>query len=270
MGKILVCFAFLAAWSLAPSAGHADELVPGYQLPCTPFEVILTGTCKGWYPEIPDSPLCSDIAAKWVAAAKEAESSGCYLEGYMWSTDSRTQGEYCLSVGDLDIASRTSDMRHQIAICRYCSHVANLMTDAAKVNDKLHCGYGGRGAPDNRWVPDRKFHYNTCYLNFPAWSQMAALPAYVQDTVDGAKKCLMTPVKEVSKDISNSTIQGHQLRLNPKDVLVDPCKSDPKFKCKQPSSKLIGPGLLEGDQDFIRQGPSATGSPVGAGANRGR
>src|SRR4030088_2181803 len=92
MRKILVSLVFFAALSLGPSAGHAD-------VPCTPVEFVVTGTCYSWWPKIPDEPLCSDYVTAWIAMAKAAKEKRCSPGGAEWSTVVRTQGDYCLSEG---------------------------------------------------------------------------------------------------------------------------------------------------------------------------
>jgi len=258
MRATLMRFVFCAvALVLSASLAPAEDLVPGIDGGCSWYP----GSCEleGW-PAIPDSTLCSEIIPAWIAYAKEARRRGCYLDSDVWSTDSKTQGDFCLSAGDLGIAKRSSDMKHEFQRCAYCSKVADLMASAVNTNYNLHCGLT---APDNRWAIGRRGQYEICAANFHAWSQLDKYPSYVQDTIDAAKKCKMTPVQEISKGGSNlrNASQRPQLRTNPKDVkVVDPCKPGANPPCKQSPTKTMNPKVMNSSAMDSLQGLSPSAS----------
>ena len=141
MRKVLVRLAFFAALSLAPSAGHAD-------VPCTPVEFVVSGTCYSWWPTIPDEPLCSDYVTAWIAMAKAATEKKCSPGGAAWTTNVRAQGDFCLSAGTAANNARTADMKRVMSACDACSAtVDGILHDV--VDNKLYgCGFSNA---DGRW-----------------------------------------------------------------------------------------------------------------------
>jgi hypothetical protein len=282
MREILVRFAFLAALVLAPSAAHADDQVTG-GVPCTPFEVIVTGTCYSWWPDIPDEPLCSDYVTSWVRMAKLAQARGCSPGGPMWSTVVTVQGDYCLSAGTDANNARTAEMERVMSVCDACSNAVDGVMHDIVDNALYSCGFSNS---DGRWSASRESQINRCvtaqtlltrvgregYKN--ANAQMDEQVRVCKQTHVN-KNCVSCHDSSSSAAVQAMPRGGNTLReslqqlpkrpkLNAADIVVDPCTPGVRgatFPCKQPASKVIEPGMLEGGNDLPRQGPGATGNP---------
>jgi hypothetical protein len=162
MRKIFVRLACLAASLLAPSTGHADKI------PCTPVELLATGSCESWWPEIPDEPLCSDYIAAWLRMAKAAKEKHCSPGGPMWATDytKENQGDFCFSAGTDGNNARTEEMKRVMSACDACSYVAGIAVDAATDNKFWGCGLSDPTNPGaylyGNWTRSYQDQLNAC------------------------------------------------------------------------------------------------------------
>ncbi len=247
MRKILVGFVFVAASSLAPSAGHAD-------VPCTPVEFVVTGTCYSWWPKIPDEPLCSDYVTAWIAMAKAAKEKRCSPGGAEWSTDVRTLGDYCLSAGTDANNARTADMKRVMSACDACSHTVDGVLQDVVDNVLYGCGFSN---PDGRWATSRESQINRCVVAATLLTKVG-LQGYENADAQMSEDVRICKMTHTNKNCvschdapSSTTVQsmpksGNALRdalkrlssrTKPKDLAVeDPCKSGGRVSnspCKQ-------------------------------------
>jgi hypothetical protein len=254
MRKAVVHFV-LAAVALVPSAGHAGS----------------------W-------ELCTDSVPRWMAYANQINARDCYKESPMYSSDMWVQMNYCLESGDLAIAYRTSELKREAAKCVYCSPIADLMVSAANENRNRQCGF--TIPADGRWSLVRNEQYSMCYRNYRGPS--AGLPEYVEQTLLATQLCRLTHPGFPCASCHSSNTSASALTA-PKDGtgfqdtiqrLKRPSKtstksrnipSDPHKTRAGPTdpTKLIGPGILESDRGFARQGPARAGSPLGTGGSSG-
>jgi hypothetical protein len=145
MRNAVVSFVFAAA-SFLLSANHADAQWG-----------------VGDYPDPSGSLLCGDHVPYWIASAKRVRELGCpLLDGPMWSTDVRTQGDFCLSAGDDGIAARTASMKLAMERCTHCAITTANRLHLIVENVTRRCGFESE---DGRWTPDRNFQYTRCILN---------------------------------------------------------------------------------------------------------
>ena len=119
----------------------------------------------GGYPDIPDSPLCSDYIRAWIAMAKDAEARECSPGGPVWSTVVKEQADFCLSAGTDANNARTEAMRYTLyggsaSLCAGCANIVDKVFHSVVDNVLYNCGFSNS---DGRWSTSRESQIARCY-----------------------------------------------------------------------------------------------------------
>jgi hypothetical protein len=236
------------------------------------------------YPAIPDEPLCSDYIRAWIAMAKDAEARKCSPGGPVWSTDVKTQADFCLSAGVDANNARTEDMRSILnggtaSLCEGCAHEADIALNSVIDNILYSCGFSNS---DGRWTPSKESQIARCIAANKPYAQGSATYFKIKSQMaEEVRVCKLTHQRRgcISCHDSQSSsaavqpmpksgnalhdpVRQLQDRAKLKDVkVVDPCKPGTRsfdISCKQPPTKASNSSAMDSLQGLSPGAPSGT------------
>jgi len=245
-----------------------------------------------------DPAKCDAYAKDAAKAAQEVRNLACgfNLNDPMWSsTDPDPHRRWCLFVKAETVDAESDDRRDQVDHCKSCRAYAKAAVQAAADNLTFGCGFKG---PE--WDTNEQDHYNWCMQRgerpvYLFGVDVASNNSWLNDEDIGSEtgardlaiqQCKLTHKEPVSCHTmchSSNSASRALIPASPGSRLVPKSggairastqsSSDPKGRGtsandlgksvrQPPSSRIIGPGLLENDGGFGRQGPAATGVPA--------
>jgi hypothetical protein len=171
------------------------------------------------------------------------------------------------------------------SLCAGCANIVDKVFHSVIDNVLYNCGFSNS---DGRWSTSRESQIARCYAAAHPGGRLSKIEEFYEIKAQMAEKvrvcklthqrrdCVSCNESESSAAVQQIHKSGNPLRdslrqlpsrpkLNDVNV-VDPCQPGTRgatFPCKQPTSKVIEPGMLEGGNDLLRQGPGATGNPGG-------
>src|ERR1044071_2630119 len=107
--------------------------------------------------------FCLKYSQPLVNEAERVKSrGGCgqKISDPFWATDKTIQRQWCMAHSEDTVTKRLSEMQFVVEKCDYCKTYADTITAAANFNIKYECGFTYDG--DERWKPDRQFHFIGC------------------------------------------------------------------------------------------------------------
>jgi hypothetical protein len=197
-----------------------------------------------------------------------------------WDNKPEGHKRWCRGVADggttyAELAKREIDLQR----CRLCNAYATEAMAAVKKNIELHCGLE-RGNPA-RWQNDYGAHFHWCMglSSITATSEPLLVATFEEggERTQELGKCEVRQKRDALTAQPKSTGRAKPFTPAPRKRSVKvPCEPGTGVAsgpCGTASpSKVLGPGLLEGDGGFARQGPAGTrtlSAPTGGGRSLG-
>jgi len=219
---------------------------------------------------------CDDYSTTAVRTAELVGRESCGYEGPMWSTSRNDHMRWCFAAKKEDVSIEVSRRDGTANSCFACREYARTALRQRGFLVGMKCDVPGEA----RWSPDGNAHFKWCmsitfntYL--PNFNLSGMLSGEEQAREQQKAFCALSNAEKYEKTgktssgLTKSTTPARKLLgQSPKPVgksstqvntvVADPCK--PGAPCKR--SKMINPGILDTEQGFARQAPSATGTPI--------
>ena len=219
---------------------------------------------------------CDQYAQQAAADAAEAISLGCAAadaigpgnySGPRWSTNPADHANWCRSQGNqpsqepgfggyTQAQYEAFERNIAIGLCEMCNGYA---TDAAKQAQdaaKMHCGFTGQ-----EWDTSVAGQMRACF-NAGFFLFAAVINLENADRDAKLKICKGSVLRNLPPRDPNLQTPSGSTSKGRSDLpcIARGCADQPQTSSQSSTSKVIGPGLLEGDSGFTTQGPAAAGS----------
>jgi hypothetical protein len=240
-----------------------------------------------------DSPArCDQYVKDALQAANAAQRNACPDQGPnnpRWSFDANVHRRWCLQANPDSVTDEYNKRHKFLGLCQTCRAYARAAKAAADDNIAFKCGFE-KGYPA-RWSDNEDDHFRWC---MGLDSDKTHMVGFIVTFEEINYAALNQESGERTRDIAEckgTQAKSDPLTAEPKKmgrakpcqpvrkggVVTIPCHVSPATRASSrgtgnssstraaPSGAInpsvLGPGLLEGDGGFARQGPAGTGTP---------
>jgi len=214
----------------------------------------------------------SDTAVR-LAGANTMVLNHCGFEGAAWSKDRAAHFNWCMAADQESIDREAAQRSERIGRCEACRKYESKAVSQVK---QFRWTCSGDLPNEPRWSERKPNHFYWCmrvdnYMPMIEEDQAreAMLEACERTKKQNQSLINVPPEPEPKTRKSRSTVSAVKSLGDPRKpvgksstqvntVVPNPCK--PGAPCSR--SKIINPGILETEQGFARQAPSATGTPI--------
>lgn len=213
---------------------------------------------------------CDEYAKQAVAEATEAIKLGCaatdkavpgVFSGPRWSTNLADHENWCRSEGVKAVRGSISAAQDEEAIrkfsldgCRVCDDYAAKAIKQSRLAAQLHCGFTGA-----EWGTSRSVQMTACFDHGAIFGAEDVITAR-EDQLNYCRTHVRSRVTSRPPNLNLRTPSAASGRAASPCANSD-CSVPSQGSSQSSSSKIVQPGLLEGDSGFVQQGPAAAGSP---------
>jgi hypothetical protein len=238
--------------------------------------------------------ICDGYAAEAHDAAKKVRQLSCGydLKHGQWSEINARHLDWCLKSAPDSIDHETDQRRRKVEFCATCRKYSNQAMETIRSAKQNACTTSG----GRRWSDDEKVHFGWCMSLEEArdwgrpWSHVTGGEQGAREhelgscLVNLSKQPLVTLPREPSAKTKKKVPRAQgAAATNPVNTArrrgggssgVDTVKSSDIKRCKpgqandpcKPKSRMVSPGLLDGDRGFGGVGPAAAGAAGGGSA----